>query len=571
MEKTLLPLTFLLPLFLQAQPTPVPDTAFTSGNRIKALANANGALFYDFQNGQFFPDESGRSPIRAAGVWMGGIDNGGNLKIAVQRYNEDGKQDFAPGLANLSEEENLHWNKIWRAKAEDILYHQTYYQLHGAIKDTIPSIFAWPGIGNKYFKQFNGFDLPKYDHLLAPFNDENYSGTYEPEKGEYPIFDRRLCGWPLPANELLWHTFHDNIVHTESGGAYPLRMTVQNQIITFDCFDNELASNAVLLNYRLINNALEDVDSFYFGMFIDFQLGCPDDDYVGSIPAENIIFAYNADDFDEDCGEYKGYGGHPPAVAVKLIRGPLNEFWQELPLSTFMVLPENPAQPGQGMPEVDDEFYNYLSGSWKDGTPLTIGGNGYDPGSTTFTKIAFPGVPGSDTSLWTEVNAGNPPGRRRVLASFGPLQFQHGSVNELMVAFVFFPNEEKNNLGALDDMNSYLHRAFDFIYADCTGGTIPGCEINIQVPEVPEPRPVIFEKVELRPNPASDVLQIWFMDEKAMYNVEVYDVLGRLIFEKKLASNVVEINVNDWERGFYTAIIQQGEERLAKPFVVMRP
>jgi hypothetical protein len=91
------------------------------------------------------------------------------------------------------------------------------------------------------------------------------------------------------------------------------------------------------------------------------------------------------------------------------------------------------------------------------------------------------------------------------------------------------------------------------------------------VPEVPEPRPVIFEKVELRPNPASDVLQIWFMDEKAMYNVEVYDVLGRLIFEKKLASNVVEINVNDWERGFYTAIIQQGEERLAKPFVVMRP
>ncbi len=166
MKKTLL-LLFLLPHFLQAQPTVIPDTAFTNGNNIKALVNANGALFYDFEKGQFLPDDSGRSPIRAAGVWLGGTDAVGNLKVSAQRYNENGKQDFAPGMANLSEEENLHWNKIWRAKAEDVLYHQKYFQIHGAVKDTIPSIFAWPGTGNKYFKQFNGFDLPDNDMELA--------------------------------------------------------------------------------------------------------------------------------------------------------------------------------------------------------------------------------------------------------------------------------------------------------------------------------------------------------------------------------------------------------------------
>lgn len=570
MKKTLLLLS-LLPYFLLAQPSPAPDTAYTSGNGIKALVNANGALFYDFENGQFFPDESGRSPIHAAGVWLGGTDEGGNLKVAVQRYNENGKQDFAPGMADLGEEENLHWNKIWRAKAEDVLYHQKYYKIHGAVKDTIPSIFAWPGKGNKYFKQFNGFDLPGNDMVLAPFDDYNSNGNYEPEKGEYPIFDRRPCSWPLPTNEVLWHTFHDNMIHTESGGAYPIRMTVQNQIITFDCFDNELVSNAVLLKYRLINNALEDIDSCYFGMFIDFQLGCPDDDYVGSIPDKSIIFAYNADDFDEDCGDYKGYGEHPPAVALRLLRGPYNEFRQELPLSSFMVLHENPAELGQGMPETDYEFYNYLSGSWKDGTPMTTGGDGYNPTSSSYTDFAFPGLPGNDTTLWTEVNAGNPPGRRRVVASFGPFTLQPGAVNELLLAITFIPNEPNDNINALDNMNFYLHQAFDFLYADCTGGTSPGCEINIEIPEVPEPRPIILEIAELRPNPASDVLQIWFMDEKAVYDVEVYDVLGRLIFEKKQASDFLEMDVNDWERGFYAAIIKQGDERLTKPFIVMRP
>ncbi len=348
-------------------------------------------------------------------------------------------------------------------------------------------------------------------------------------------------------------------------------MTVQNQIITFDCIDNELASNAVLLNYRLINNAFEDIDSCYFGMFIDFQLGCPDDDYVGSIPDKSIIFAYNADDFDEDCDDYKGYGENPPAVALRLLRGPYNEFRQELPLSTFMVLPENPAHSGQGMPEAYYEFYHYLSGTWKDGTPMTIGGDGYNPASTSFTDFAFPGLPGFDTTSWTELNAGNPPGRRRIVVSFGPFTLQPGAVNELEMAFTFFPNETGDNIKVLDHINFYLHHAFDFLYVGCDAFTFPGCEINVEVPEVPEPRPIILETVELRPNPASEVLQIWFMDEKAVYDVEVYDVLGRLIFEKLQASDFLRLDVNDWTRGFYTAIFRRGDERLTKPFIVMRP
>ena len=68
--------------------------------------------------------------------------------------------------------------------------------------------------------------------------------------------------------------------------------------------------------------ALEDIDSCYMGLFLDFEIGCPDDDYVGVIPESNMVFAYNSDEMDEDCDGYNGYGEYPPITAVKLIRGP---------------------------------------------------------------------------------------------------------------------------------------------------------------------------------------------------------------------------------------------------------
>ncbi|MCB0521886.1 MAG: T9SS type A sorting domain-containing protein [Lewinellaceae bacterium] len=571
MKKTLLLLTMFLPCLLLAQPDPLPDTAFTNGNGIRALINANGALFHDFQKGQFLTDETGRSLIRAAGVWIGGLDKGGGLKVSAQLYNEDGRQDFVPGMANLSKEENLHWNKVWRVRAEDAKYHWLYYLVHQAVKDTLPSIFGWPGKGNRFFKQFNGFDLPNDDMPLAPFKDRNLNGIYEPEKGDSPMFAYEDCNSPVFPNEILWYTFHDNIEHTESAGSIPLMMTVQNQVSTFKCIDNKVASEAVVLHYRLINNALEDIDSCYFGIFTDFQIGCPDDDYIGSIPAASIVYAYNADDFDEDCGAFKGYGEHPSALALKLIWGPYNEFHKELPLSTLMVLPENPPHTsGQGMPTLDYEFYHYLSGRWKDGTRMTTGGDGYNPLSTDYTTIAYPGLPTADTTNWTEPNAGNLPGRRKVIASFGPFSLQPGAINQLLLAFTYFPNESKDNIKIVDEINFYLHHTFDFIYSGCDEVVFPGCETNIEIPPLTSPL-TIAGRFEIRPNPASDELRLLFRDEKAVLSVEIHDFLGRKVFENHQASDVLILDVSNWPVGAYTAIVRQGKERSVQPFIVMRP
>ncbi len=428
--------TLFLPTLLYAQPDTIPAQEYVHGNNIKAIVNANGLLFNDYEQGQFQPDGTNSSPIKAAGLWLGGLDPGGNLKTAVQLFNEDGKQDFVPGNAAGIPG---NWNQIWRVTRADIIAHLVDYREDKVIDDPLPSIFGWPASGNAFFEKYHGFELPIDQTHLADFYDDNLNGVYEPDKGEFPtVFNRGCEELPTYPDELLWSSFHDFTEHTQSN-SLPIRMTVSNSVYAYNCTNNPILANSIISKYRLVNDALEDIDTFFMGLFLDFGIGCQDDDFVATIPNKSVVYVYNSDDFDEDCNGESGFGEHPPVAAVKLIRGPLNEFRQEVPLSSVMPILTNPDEIGMTMPVLDIEYYRNLSGSWRDGTPLTSGGDGYDPASTNFTKFIYPAHPLGDTG-WNERNAGNSPGKRRVVASYGPFVLQPGTVNEIVVAFTFFPN-----------------------------------------------------------------------------------------------------------------------------------
>ena len=119
-------------------------------------------------------------------------------------------------------------------------------------------------------------------------------------------------------------------------------------------------------------------------MWVDFDLGCFSDDQVGSSPERNTFFVYNETNMDGPCQQgVPSYGENPPVQAVTILSKPINYFSNPTnsaePLSNFMVADASiPA----GNFNTADETFSFLSGSWADGTPLTQGGNGYNPGST---------------------------------------------------------------------------------------------------------------------------------------------------------------------------------------------
>ena len=83
--------------------------------------------------------------------------------------------------------------------------------------------------------------------------------------------------FPACPMEITWHSFHDHTEHTQSNGSIPIGITVSNTNFLIDVGENHLLSNTFFSKYTLINSAAEDIDSFYLGLFVDFELGCPDD------------------------------------------------------------------------------------------------------------------------------------------------------------------------------------------------------------------------------------------------------------------------------------------------------
>ncbi|MEM1218845.1 MAG: hypothetical protein AAGH79_08025, partial [Bacteroidota bacterium] len=109
-----------------AQPEPVPITGTMATNQVKVKFQSNGYLFSDYEAGKFIapyvPGAPEKSLIQGSGLWIAGLDPGGNLHGAVQVYNEDGRADFYPpievdSLGNISASPE---NRIWAVTEADI-------------------------------------------------------------------------------------------------------------------------------------------------------------------------------------------------------------------------------------------------------------------------------------------------------------------------------------------------------------------------------------------------------------------------------------------------------------------
>lgn len=483
--------------------TPATSTTEIAYNNVRTLITTSGLLWYDKPNTKAAyevpktPDRSGPKAIFSGGLWMGGLSPDNQLKIAAIRY-RDGN-DFWPGPlttggdASVTSDICERYDRFYMTYKADAERHRAYYACLTSPEEcdvatefpsgySIPtSFYEWPAINTE----------PGYDTYLAPFTDFDNNGDYDPTTGDYPGYDleqvvdceTRESNDPVPlfGDQNFWWVANDKgNQHTETGGQ-PIGLEIRSQAFAFST--NDQVNNMTFYNYLLINRGTQTLTNTYFGQYADPDLGGSDDDFTGCDVQRGLGYVYNWDEFDEDRQGAPGYGAQPPAIGIDFFEGPYqdadgadNPIFGTGGLNCSEVVTAGGIGYegigiGYGDGTVDNErfgmrafiyynregpsaitdpslavhYYNYLRSIWKDGTPQTYGGTGYQPNNPNAVRCyyMFPGD--SDPIGWGTSCVPQAPWQesaqtnvdRRFVQSAGPFTLEPGDYNNITVGVVY--------------------------------------------------------------------------------------------------------------------------------------
>jgi len=377
----------------------------------RALVGADGSLFRTgnlISNLFEHPKNSGLNTGFTSTLWLAGISQTNDTCIAATRFNQVGRDYWAGPIAqNYNENYQQRYQRVWKINRSDINQHIAQSQQSGYV---IPSAIAtWPAHGNI----FNG-EAP----FIAPFYDVNANGIYEPLLGDYPI---------VFGQQAIYFIFNDTRApHTESGGN-TVGAEVHGMAYVMDSVDMAL-SNTLFVKYNIFNRSSNNYHEFHIGKFDDIDLGYGYDDFLGCDTTRQLFYFYNGTAIDGQNTTSHSYGAMPPVQGVTFLNNDMFQFNFFNNTSGEMAI--------QTDPDFAIDYWNYLNGKWKDGSPLTVSPLAY--GGTETTKYAYFGNPLVSTpSQWTERTSGESPNDRRGLGSALLNTFPQGTNYCMDIAYVY--------------------------------------------------------------------------------------------------------------------------------------
>ncbi|MFK7757006.1 MAG: T9SS type A sorting domain-containing protein [Flavobacteriales bacterium] len=483
--------------------SPATELVLLQYNNVRALIETGGNMWQDRSTSRAFyriPAEGLVSAIYAGSLWLGGISPDQQLKLAAVTFRTDGN-DFWPGplttdgAAEVDADVCEQYDQFFLTERQ---WSERHFAYHECLNDPFcdveanfagyippPEFETYPAHGNVGLGQ---------DYYLAPFFDYNNDGNYEPSDGDYPWYDinnsvdcankSREDTIPLFGDQNFWWIFNDKgNVHTESNGE-PIGMEIRAQAFAFAT--NDEINNMTFYNYVLINRGTTSLNDTYFGQWVDADLGTAIDDFVGCDVQRGLGYAYNGDDNDESSNSSPGYGNNPPAIGVDFFEGPYQDYDQidnagPDSLETFITFEDAVSTDGipysglgigygdgvpdnerfgmrkflyynnttgqNGDPSTAQQYYNYLIGIWRNGIPMTYGGDGFQTGNdaSQLADFMFPGdtdivgfgTDGNVREPWDELTANNDPADRRFIQSAGPFSLAPGDYNNITVGVVY--------------------------------------------------------------------------------------------------------------------------------------
>lgn len=319
-------------------------------NNVRAYIETGGTMWFKEIAEYEVPRGSGKTSMFSAGLWIGGQDANGQLKLAAVRFRQVGDDYWTGPLkitgASTTQSECIKFDKHFKITREEVDKHISGYNTSGYVMPS--SIANWPAHGDE-----------GYSYYLAPFKDVNENGEYDPENGDYPYYDinNDLCPWTednialaaahalprtpediyyygddwrnsngmiyadhvLKGDETLFWIFNDNAgAHTESSGS-PIGLEIRGQAFGFST--NDELNNMTFYSYEIINRSTYNLTNTYFSQWVDPDLGYANDDYVGCDVSRGLGYCYNGSNVD-GTGQIWAYGDQPPAVGVDFFQGP---------------------------------------------------------------------------------------------------------------------------------------------------------------------------------------------------------------------------------------------------------
>ena len=169
--------------------------------------------------------------------------------------------------------------------------------------------------------------------------------------------------------------------------------------------------------------------------------------------------------------------------------GIIDEPFEQMAMTKFLYF--NNTLPGIPISQTDPingtEYYQYMTGFWKDGTPLTCGGNGY--GGNSSANFAYSGNTYTNgicgTNNWSETGSGSD---KRFIMSTGPYTLLPGEVIELEYAYITaFDSITNNPLGKLHSDVQNLYSIYNTTLNQCLTTSIKEQKNQINFTLSPNP------------------------------------------------------------------------------------
>lgn len=416
------------------------DIKVFDGNQIKGFVSNTGELFYDKDNksaGFVFPKNSIKTAINSTGLWIGGIDRDGKIRLSVIQNNQS---EYQPGnIQGIYDTKSNNTSVAANPKLEQ-------YRIFKIVK-------------NDSLEAANG----SYDGWMswpvnqgAPWIDADGNGIYNIKKGDRPKFfgDQQLF---FVLNDLSYSG------HVNNSQTLPIGVEVRVLIWGFD--QAGALGNTIFCKWQIINKSDTTLRDAYIGIYSDVDLGFAKDDYPACDTIRKIAYVYNGN--SEDVG-LNGYGSTPPAIGIDMLQGSViytglqsdsaligNSWRKGYKNQTFTSFAYFGNQTGiepdppLGTVNYAKIAYDYLRGrrGWYDTTYI-------DPITRKPSKFPLSGDP-VNNSGWLPRN-NRPvlnPQNIKLLISSGPFQFAAGDTQEVICAFILAQGSDR--IGSIKLLRNY--------------------------------------------------------------------------------------------------------------------
>lgn len=520
-------------------------------NGVRARLTTGGDLWWDGQDGRYevtadpgSPNVNPVSAIFAGGLWIGGLDPGGSIKMAAQKYGRSqGNFDYYPGPLThegiTTGDDCANWDRFFPAIQSEIrLFRQLFDPANPDLSLIPENIAGWPGAGNPLFASIHGFSLPASEYGYAPFWDTNLDGIYDPRDGDYPL----ICG-----DEAYWCVFNDTgNVHRES--LTPAKVQAEIHLLAYAFASSDsILHRTTFYDYTIINRSVETVNDFYAGHWIDSDLGCYNNDQVGSSSEKNLFYVYNQDGIDPAfCeGGVPSYGNTAPVNIFQVVNASVETnqpiFYPLMSSVVNIYRPDlNPPAAGTTPPRFAQEYYNVLKGLWPDGTPITRGGTGYQT-SNDSTHFVFDGVE-VDGAPWIQCNVPSGIADIRQAYSTGPYVLDPGGAVKFTLAITtIFGVGHPGGCPDTDLIFAAADHIKDIYDNNCADPVLTDTENPLSPSSI---------GLETFPNPTSGELTFRLPAERRISSIEVLDITGRLQQRFSGGTHMETINL-DLSAGIY--------------------